>query len=146
MNIYVASRYKNRHEPRLKDLVKVLKSAGHKIVSSWLEDPETDTLSCAILSSHALGDKYDLDDADVVLVWHYDVKGATGGMFWEMGYAAGRNKSVMILNPENERITMIFALLPDIIHVTTVNETINALRRLEKIRKKEAEKYGKSVV
>lgn len=132
MNIYIASRYQNRAEPKLKDLIKVLKSNGHKIVSRWVDNPiEDKTMPCSYLSASAAMDRQDIFDADTLLVWHYDVVGATGGMFWEMGFASALNKTIILMNPEGEEITMIFGLLPEVTHTRTVNDTTRALRRLE---------------
>lgn len=133
MHIYIASRYCNRHEKNLKELVKTLKSAGHKIVSRWLDNPEDEKPHphCAYLTDSAVVDKEDIFDADVLLVWHYNVAGATGGMFWEMGYATGLHRAIILMNPDSEQITMVFGLLPEVIHTSTVKETLYELQRLE---------------
>ena len=133
MYIYIASRYQNRHEKKFKELVRLLKGAGHKIVSRWIDNPEDDGnhMPCSYLSASAVMDKEDVWDCDVLLVWHYNAEGATGGMFWEMGFATGRNKAIILMNPEEEPIKMIFGLLPEVIHTRTVQDTLKALVRLE---------------
>jgi nucleoside 2-deoxyribosyltransferase len=111
MKFYLAASFTKKASMRAAK--NVLEALGHEVTSRWIEGQETipvpDNQTACIES--AIRDMHDINEADTVLVFS-DKPSTTGGYFWEIGYAYGIRKKIVVIGP----IRNIFMYLPNIMH------------------------------
>lgn len=101
MNFYLATTFDNRVLPEVATLRDFLQHHQHQLTASWTKvvaRPKDDD-PCLRDFWLAWGkiDLQELEHADFVLVWVKNLQKSRGGMFWEAGYAAGRQKRVIYI-------------------------------------------------
>ncbi len=100
MNIYIASKYPNKHN--VAELAEHIESWNHTIVSSWhtegcAPNVELSEIPDSELRNIAERDISELTTADLLLVYTHECGVSRGGMWVEMGYAIASDKRVFIL-------------------------------------------------
>ena len=120
MKFYLAARYSRRQEMRA--LALILAHEGHLVTSRWINgshemDGQTNDL---VLSRYAIEDLADVNCADALVLFTEfpEAEGRKrGGRFVEFGYAAGRNKMIVIVGPTEN----VFCHLPGVLRFDHVD-------------------------
>ena len=117
MKIYIAALYSQRNEMLV--VAEKLREAGHEVTSRWIKGAEPGkTPTQAAMECAA-----DVDYADTLLIFSLPhgtlYKG--GGRQFEMGYAYGTGKTIVIIGEKGEHV---FHHLPSMWHYNTLKEFI----------------------
>jgi hypothetical protein len=131
MRIYLAPRYSRREE-----MVRYkadLEALGHTVYGNWIEDPypaseEYILAHSAIAADLALDDLREIDKVDTLIAFTElpTSRPYRGGRHVEMGYALGRDKTIIVVGPrENVFHCLGMSVYPD---------WLAALRAIEALR------------
>lgn len=106
MNIYLASPLHDKHDQDLSiSVTQALRRAGHRVylpMEHGVVKGEDDLLDPAVQWRIYHGDMQAMERCDCCVAFVYRDKGPSEGMLWEMGYCAGNNKPVYLINPEHK--------------------------------------------
>lgn len=92
MKLYLAHNSSSRHD-LLTQTVPLLEGAGHIITSRWLHEDSSGTKQ-----QHCLDDIADIDAADALVFFAHQHGPTPGrGKYFELGYAIGTNKPIVII-------------------------------------------------
>lgn len=102
MKIYLAASYKRRDE--IREYAEKLKLLGHEITSRWLRELsppkiELTDVSARFLREHAQHDMEDIESAGMLVLFTKNIK-ERGGMYVEMGYALGLERTIILIGPK----------------------------------------------
>ena len=100
MTIYIAGRYESKG--RLQEIRQRVECLGHQVVSTWLDEPESEyptEMDSNAIRACALRDLVEIATADVLLLDTYD-EDIHGGREWEGGFGFGHpHLRVMLVGP-----------------------------------------------
>lgn len=117
MKIYIAHNFDARIH--LRDTIRLFKSLGHEITSTWITD-DSHMEGGHSRQHSALVDLQDIDRADALLLFIDQFSESPGrGKYVELGYALGTGKKCFIYG---SNWGCIFYHLPQIIHLTSFEE------------------------
>ena len=115
MKIYIAAMYSLKDQMRkYRD---ILRSDGHQIVSTWMDESHDSQACLADIPAHwlqqyAKNDLLELQACDTMLFFseHPTIPTRRGGRHVEFGYALSQHKLIVVCGPQEN----IFHLLPQI--------------------------------
>ena len=111
MKVYLAGRFGDRET--LRELRGVLARVGVTVTSRWLDSGhQSDDPTDAERSQYAREDLYDIDDADVLVLWNpaHHHRSGRGGRHVELGYALAKRKRVILIGQREN----VFHYLPHV--------------------------------
>ena len=127
MEVYLAARYSRRPEMRV--ISEILEHNGISVTSRWLDEtisPESQLsdVTPSFCLGTALADLEDIRQADTMVFFSEDPTVGTprGGRHFEMGYACGIGKRLVVVGGEEN----IFHYLPGVVHYASLGDFIDA--------------------
>ncbi len=127
--IYVAGKWSEKDAAR--NVMARVRAAGHSITEDWTQHAEGVKTS-GQLANDATHDLAGIKASDALLVLLTDASYPYRGTFWEMGFAIGCEKRVIVVaNPDPNAAfrKVAFFHLPEVEVFATVDEAIAALKR-----------------
>jgi hypothetical protein len=99
VNVYIAGSFDD--QTRLRDVARSFEAMGHRVVSSWLNEPPTtlkERTHRFMLAAGAIA-ICDMREADAIVVYT-DKPSTSGGLFFELGYCYGKGHEIIVVGPD----------------------------------------------
>ena len=125
MKIYLSGKYQQKNE--IKQLKRLLKQNGFKVVSNWEHNKNYKKLPKKKQRIQAKNDIQKIKQSDIFIMLYNGIKGS--GMFFELGFAYAKHKKIIILNKTKDENISQFLSLKSIKIINSENELLQKLNK-----------------